>query len=80
MVNKLVTKIKNFVPRNYQVVHEEYDDKRGIEVGFIYDASKFEIAKHNQTGKDLVFSHQVLREEATRNVLQVNFRIKTSGT
>jgi endonuclease/exonuclease/phosphatase family metal-dependent hydrolase len=80
VVNKLVTKIKNFVPRNYQVVHEEYDDKRGIEVGFIYDASKFEIAKHNQTGKDLVFSHQVLREEATRNILQVNFRIKTSGT
>ena len=80
VLNKLVTKIKNFVPRNYQVVHEEYDDKRGIEVGFIYDASKFEIAKHNQTGKYLVFSHQVLREEATRNILQVNFRIKTSDT
>lgn len=80
VVNKLVSKIKELVPRNYKVVHEEYDDKRGIEVGFIYDASKFEIAKHSQTGKDLVFSHHVLREEATRNILQATFRIRASDT
>ncbi len=80
VINKLVTKIKELVPRNYQVVHEEYDDKRGIEVGFIYDGSKFVIAKQDQTGKDLVFSHQVLREQATRNILQVNFKIKATDT
>ncbi len=33
-----------------------------------------------QTGKDLVFSHHVLREEATRNILQVNLKIKNSRT
>jgi hypothetical protein len=51
------------------VVYEELNDKRGIEIGFIFDASKFEIDKDGQTGKDLVFSHHVLRDEATRNIL-----------
>lgn len=41
VINKLVDRIKRSVPREYRVVHEEYNDKRGIEVGFIYDVSKF---------------------------------------
>lgn len=80
VINKLVKRIKELVPREYGVVHEEYNDKRGIEIGFIYDVSKFEIAKNEQTGKDLVFSHHVLRHEATRNILQINFKIKASNT
>ena len=80
VINKLTNKIKEKVSRNYQVVHEKADDKRGIEVGFIYDVSKFEIEKDKLTGEDLVFSHHILREEATRNILQVNFKIKASNT
>jgi len=80
VINKFVNKIKEMVPRDYQVVHEELNDKRGIEIGFIFDSSKFDIDKDNQTGKDLVFSHHVLREEATRNILQVNLKIKNSRT
>lgn len=80
VINKLVNKIKEMLPRDYKVVHEELNDKRGIEIGFIFDASKFEIDKDSQTGKDLVFSHHVLRDEATRNILQVNLKIKNSRT
>ena len=80
VINKLVNKIKDTVPRAYEVVHEQYDDKRGIEIAFIFDGSKFEIAKDSKTGTDLVFSHRVLREEATRNILQVNLKIKNSNT
>lgn len=80
VINRLVNKIKESTSRNYKVVHEQVDDKRGIEVAFIYDSSKFDIAKDRLTGKDLVFSHHVLREEASRNILQVNFNIKTSNT
>jgi hypothetical protein len=76
VINKLVNKIKELVPRDYKVVHEQYDDKRGIEISFIFDPSKFEIAKDSRTGTDLVFSHHVLREEATRNILQVNLKNK----
>ncbi len=80
VINKLVDKIKEKIHRDYKVVHEKVDDKRGIEVGFIYDYSKFEISKDEDTGQELVFSHHILREEATRNILQVNFRIKQSNT
>jgi exonuclease III len=80
VINKLVKKIKELIPRDYKVVHDQYDDKRCIEIGFIFDASKFEIAKDSKTGTDLVFSHDVLREEATRNILQINMKIKISNT
>lgn len=80
VINKLVNKIKEKIPREYKVVHERVDDKRGIEVGFIYDSSIFEIAKDKDNGEELVFSHHVLRQEATRNILQVNFKIKQSNT
>jgi endonuclease/exonuclease/phosphatase family metal-dependent hydrolase len=80
VINKLVNKIKDMVPRDYKVVSEQYDDKRGIEIGFIFDASKFEVAKDSKTGMELVFSHHVLREEATRNILQANLKIKNSNT
>jgi Endonuclease/Exonuclease/phosphatase family len=45
VINKLVNKIKEMVPRDYKVGHEELNDKRGIEIGFIFDPSKFEIDK-----------------------------------
>jgi hypothetical protein len=80
VIDKLINKIKEKIPRNYKAIHEKADDKRGIEVGFIYDNEKFEIAKDKQTGNDLIFSHHVLREEATRNLVQVNFKIKSSNT
>jgi hypothetical protein len=80
VINKLVNKIKELVARDYKVVHEKYDDKRAIELSFIFDPSKFDIAKDIRTGTDLVFSHHVLRKEATRNILQVNLKIKNSNT
>jgi endonuclease/exonuclease/phosphatase family metal-dependent hydrolase len=80
IVGKLVDSLKSHLNREYQIVHEQVDDKRGIEVAFIYDSTKFEIAKSNNTGEDEVFSHHVLRSEATRNILQVNFKLKSSGS
>lgn len=52
--------------RNYAVEHHDMSDKRGIDVGFIYDADLF--AVENQ------FSHFVMRRTATRDIFQVNFR------
>jgi predicted extracellular nuclease len=41
-------------------------DKRGIDVGFIYDAALFTVSD--------MFSHVVMRRTATRDILQVNFK------
>lgn len=61
-------KLKNDTHRNYAIVHHDTSDARGIDVGFIYDADKFE--------KDLTFHHVVLKRNATRDIFQVNFTTK----
>jgi hypothetical protein len=52
--------------RNYAIVHHDTPDKRGIDVGFIYDANLFSAEEQ--------FNHFVMRRTATRDLLQVNFR------
>jgi hypothetical protein len=51
--------------RNYAVAHHDTDDRRGIDVGFIYDADLFRV--------EMQFNHFVLRRTATRDILQVNY-------
>jgi len=76
----LVKIIRQQLPsRNYRIVHADTEDKRGIDVAFIYDKNKIEVEKDNKTGKDLIFSHFVMKREATRDILQVNFETKSSG-
>jgi endonuclease/exonuclease/phosphatase family metal-dependent hydrolase len=52
--------------RNYAVEHHDMSDRRGIDVGFIFDAALFAV--------EAQFSHFVMRRTATRDILQVNFR------
>jgi len=51
--------------RNYAVEHHDMSDRRGIDVGFIFDAALFAV--------EAQFSHFVMRRTATRDILQVNF-------
>ena len=44
VINNLVEKVKQTIPRDYKVAGEEHDDKRGIEVVFVYDSIKFEMS------------------------------------
>jgi predicted extracellular nuclease len=62
---------------SYQIVHADTKDERGIDVAFIYDSNKFEIEKDRNTGKDLIFSHFIVKRAATRDILQVNFKTKS---
>ena len=52
VINKLVDNIKRRLDRDYHVSHEQVDDKRGIEVAFIYDGAKFEIGKSKENKKN----------------------------
>lgn len=54
------------VGRRYRVAHADTKDKRGIDVAFLYDASRFE------TRPGETFSHHVLKRTATRDIFQVN--------
>lgn len=53
--------------RNYDVVQADTDDARGIDVAFIYDTGLFRVPE------DQVFFHVVMRRNATRELVQVNF-------
>jgi hypothetical protein len=57
--------------RNYQVVHSDSPDQRGIDVAFIYDGNLFEVPLPLE---DNVFYHVVMRRTATRDIVQVTFQ------
>ena len=50
---------------NYQVIHHDTSDKRGIDVAFIYDADKY-----GWDGK--IFDYAVLKRSATRDIVQAS--------
>jgi len=57
--------------RNYSIIHHDTQDKRGIDIAFIYDANLFVVP---QPLTESVFSHFVMKRTATRDILQVNFK------
>ena len=71
VLEKLVTALA-FTGRNYAVVHSDARDARGIDVAFIYDQNLFK----KPTSGD-VFSHVVIKRNATRDIVQVNFQTKS---
>jgi hypothetical protein len=65
-VLELLSERLNPPGRDYRIVHADTQDQRGIDVAFIYDASRF--------GAEDVFSHFIVKRVATRDLVQVNFR------
>jgi len=78
VVRKLADSLKD-LPHDYEVVHADTKDDRGIDVAFIYDSRKVDIEKDSESGEKLIFSHFILKREATRDIVQVNFKTKSSS-
>ena len=78
VVERLANSLSNLSQHSYNVIHADTMDERGIDVAFIYDGNKFEIEK-DADGKELIFSHFILKRVATRDILQVNFKLKPRG-
>jgi len=72
VLNKLIARL-SASGRSYKPVHAETNDRHGIDVAFIYDTSRYEVNPAK------VFSHFVLRRNATRDVLQASFVTKPGG-
>jgi endonuclease/exonuclease/phosphatase family metal-dependent hydrolase len=70
VLDKLLHKL-DLPGRKYAVVHSDTGDGRGIDVAFIYDLKLF-----RKPYKSHVFNHVVLKRNATRDILQVNFKIR----
>jgi hypothetical protein len=74
VLERLAAAVSDRVPgRTYDVVHSDTDDARGIDVAFLYDPGRFEVPDGE------TFFHVVMRRNATREILQVNFRTRPTG-
>ncbi|WP_422664859.1 endonuclease/exonuclease/phosphatase family protein, partial [Acrocarpospora corrugata] len=60
--------------RQYAIVHADTSDARGIDVAFLYDPTLLRVPN------DQVFFHVVMRRNATREIVQVNFRTQRNRT
>ena len=74
VLDLLVVQLATLLPdRLYAIVHADTDDARGIDVAFLYDPREFEVPEGE------VFFHVVMRRNATREIVQVNFRTRPAG-
>ena len=75
VVDRLAAAVHELLPdRQYEIVHADTDDARGIDVAFLYDPALFTVPAGE------VFFHVVMRRNATREIVQVNFRTHTGRT
>jgi predicted extracellular nuclease len=68
VLERLVSKLSR---RTYKIVHADCLDERGIDVAFIYDSILLEAKE--------IFNHFVMRRNATRDIVQVNFNLLEEG-
>ena len=78
VVDRLVDAVNAVLPapRSYAVVHADTDDARGIDVAFVYDDTLLQVP---DPVEESVFFHVVMRRNATREIVQVNFRTTTAA-
>lgn len=67
VVEKLMIKVGQELNRSYEVLHMDTGDKRGIDIAFIYDKAKY-------TDDGRVFSLEIMKRAATRDLFQVNLK------
>lgn len=72
VLKKLIDKL-SALGRTYDSVHADTQDRRGIDVAFIYDTAKYAVKP------DEVFNHFILRRNATRDLLQASFFTKPNN-
>lgn len=70
VLNRLVVALAP-LGRNYRIAYEDSSDRRGIDIAFIYDADRYTAEKQ--------FHHEVVKRSPTRDIFQVNFRIRTKS-
>ncbi len=71
-VMKMLADSLNLPGRNYKVIHKDTKDKRGIDIAFIYDENLFSF-------DGSIFSYEVLKRTATRDLVQVSMKTKSGN-
>lgn len=72
VVQRLMDRVGKVLNRKYKVLHHDSKDKRGIDIAIIYDT-----ALYKDDGR--MFSLEVMKRNATRNLFQVNLTTKAGN-
>lgn len=75
VLDLLASAVHQLLPaRSYGIAHADTDDARGIDVAFLYDTAKLTAPATE------IFFHVVMRRNATREIVQVNFETAAGRT
>ena len=75
VLERLADKLNRaFSVRDYKVIHHNTDDKRGIDIGVLYDSKKYRIKQLD--GENKVFTYRITKRSPTRDILQVELITK----
>ncbi|PQJ73152.1 endonuclease/exonuclease/phosphatase family protein [Polaribacter butkevichii] len=70
VLEQLSNKLNLLLPqRAYKVIHHSMEDKRGIDIGVIFDSNKYKIKQLD--GENKVFTYRITKRSPTRDILQV---------
>ncbi|UJP65407.1 endonuclease/exonuclease/phosphatase family protein [Mongoliitalea daihaiensis] len=69
VMNILAAELRRKLNRRYLVRHHSGNDGRGIDIAFLVDSQKFSIERK-------IFTYEVLKRSATRDILQINLQTK----
>lgn len=72
VLDRLVVKMKATTGRNYKVLHHDTSDQRGIDIAFLYDTALY-------TDDNRIFSLEVMKRSATRDLFQVHLTTLTGN-
>ncbi|HSC52623.1 MAG TPA: endonuclease/exonuclease/phosphatase family protein [Phnomibacter sp.] len=73
VLDKLVLKLNAATSRVYHVLHHDSRDERGIDVAFFFDSTKY-------TRQGELYSLEVMRRNATRDIVQVQLKTAAGNT
>ena len=74
----LTTRLNQSLPdRQYEIILHNSDDKRGIDIGVIYDANEYGIRQLD--GKDKIFTYRITKRSPTRDILQIELITKAGN-
>lgn len=71
----LADRLNDALPhRSYKIILHNSEDKRGIDIGVIYDSKKYSIQQMN--GENKVFTYRITKRSPTRDILQIELVTK----
>ncbi len=80
VLEKLIQTIQ-LPERNYDIIHHDMKDNRGIDIAFIYDKNEYTFdGDPSDPECTTFFSHEIIKRNATRDIVQVELKTRKGNS